>query len=230
VRAGPLLIVREGIGTGVGRSNHAEAAHEIAIKAAETDATKRALVTFGTPFGLVLYDKDQGQVTKPAEKPPLHQHQPPKTNARSSKWVLTIGNGCDKQFATSEAFVEATLKVVDGLKTTAAVYAFWAANLGGFAELNWQTNGTDGGPMQRIVQALQAKLRVLAGTADEKSPSQRPVKARRMAHWRSRKSDGFETRPLGICGPSCLSRMRSTARTGSPRPLRITPSHANEGL
>ena len=29
--------------------------HDIALKAAETDATKRALATFGKPFGLELY-------------------------------------------------------------------------------------------------------------------------------------------------------------------------------
>jgi len=82
--------------------------------------------------------------------------------------MLTSGNGRDKQLASSEAFVEARLKAVDGPKTTVTVYAIWAAILGGFVELNWRANGTDSVPLQRIVQALQAKLRVLAGTADEK--------------------------------------------------------------
>ena len=48
----------------------------MALKAAETDATKRALTTFGNPFGLALYDKHMAGVTKPkpAEtKPPLLQ-------------------------------------------------------------------------------------------------------------------------------------------------------------
>ena len=66
VRAGESVIVREGIGTGFGRSSSAEMAHEIALKAAETDATKRALATFGNPFGLALYDKHQKGVTKRA--------------------------------------------------------------------------------------------------------------------------------------------------------------------
>ena len=64
VRAGEAMIVREGIGTGTGRSSAAETAHEIALKAAETDATKRALATFGNPFGLALYDKEQRGVTR----------------------------------------------------------------------------------------------------------------------------------------------------------------------
>jgi hypothetical protein len=38
-------------------------AHESAIKEAETDAMKRALVTFGNAFGLALYDKSQRQVS-----------------------------------------------------------------------------------------------------------------------------------------------------------------------
>ena len=35
---------------------------ESAIKGAETDATKRALVLFGWPFGLALYDKERKNV------------------------------------------------------------------------------------------------------------------------------------------------------------------------
>ena len=68
VRAGDAEIVREGIGTGFGRAPAPEVAHDMALKAAETDATKRALATFGNPFGLALYDKDQAHVTKPAPR------------------------------------------------------------------------------------------------------------------------------------------------------------------
>ena len=64
MRAGDTVTVREGIGTGFGRSPQPELAHDMALKAAETDATKRALATFGNPFGLALYDRDQAQVTK----------------------------------------------------------------------------------------------------------------------------------------------------------------------
>src|SRR3977135_4118965 len=45
-------------------------AYERAIKAAETDATKRALATFGNRFGLGLYDKEQNGVTP--RKPDSH--------------------------------------------------------------------------------------------------------------------------------------------------------------
>src|SRR5262249_11050563 len=48
-------IIREGHGSGEGRGNSPGEAHDTALKAAETDATKRALATFGKPFGLALY-------------------------------------------------------------------------------------------------------------------------------------------------------------------------------
>ena len=55
VRANEATIIREGHGTGEGRGTSPAEVHDIALKAAETDATKRALATFGKPFGLELY-------------------------------------------------------------------------------------------------------------------------------------------------------------------------------
>jgi len=55
VQANGAIVVREGHGTGEGRGTSPGEVHDIAIKAAETDATKRALATFGKPFGLELY-------------------------------------------------------------------------------------------------------------------------------------------------------------------------------
>ena len=54
VRAGDQRVVREGSGTGEAFSASPGLAHEIAAKGAETDATKRALSTFGNLFGLPL--------------------------------------------------------------------------------------------------------------------------------------------------------------------------------
>ena len=64
VRAGDINIVREGSGTGEGRASTPGQAHELALKGAETDATKRALATFGNSFGLALYDREQAGVRK----------------------------------------------------------------------------------------------------------------------------------------------------------------------
>ena len=55
VYADGATIVREGHGSGEGRGTSPGEVHDIALKAAETDATKRAFATFGRPFGLELY-------------------------------------------------------------------------------------------------------------------------------------------------------------------------------
>lgn len=55
-------LIREGVGAGHGIDVDLGLAHESAIKEAETDARKRALMTFGNPFGLALYDKAQANV------------------------------------------------------------------------------------------------------------------------------------------------------------------------
>jgi hypothetical protein len=63
VRAGTTKVTREGSGIGSASAKTSGESHERAIKAAETDATKRALATFGNRFGLGLYDKEQAGVT-----------------------------------------------------------------------------------------------------------------------------------------------------------------------
>ena len=55
VHANAANVVREGHGTGEDRGTSPGGVHDTALKAAETDATKRALATFGKPFGLELY-------------------------------------------------------------------------------------------------------------------------------------------------------------------------------
>ena len=59
VHADGATIVREGHGSAEGQGTSPGEVHDIALKAAETDATKRALSTFGKPFGLELYRKDK---------------------------------------------------------------------------------------------------------------------------------------------------------------------------
>ena len=79
VTAGGLTpLVREGSGAGHGIDVDLGQAHESALKEAETDAMKRALMTFGNPFGLALYDKRQREVTSSAapERPTAQPRQP----------------------------------------------------------------------------------------------------------------------------------------------------------
>ena len=66
---GAVPIVREGTGSGHGVTyGNPGDAHESAQKEAETDAMKRALMTFGNPFGLALYDKTQANVIDDSRK------------------------------------------------------------------------------------------------------------------------------------------------------------------
>lgn len=63
VRAAGTTVIREGHGTGEGKGASPGETHEFALKQAETDATKRALATFGRAFGLALYGN--GHVSPP---------------------------------------------------------------------------------------------------------------------------------------------------------------------
>lgn len=55
-------VQRVDVGSGHGYDVDCGIAHESAIKEAVTDALKRALRTFGNPFGLALYDKSRENV------------------------------------------------------------------------------------------------------------------------------------------------------------------------
>lgn len=72
-------IVREDFGAGHGYDIDVGLAHESAVKEAVTDALKRALRTFGNPFGLALYDKTRANVEVPE---PVNTKQPSKADAR----------------------------------------------------------------------------------------------------------------------------------------------------
>ena len=90
VKAKGATIIREGHGSGEGRGPSAAEVHDIALKAAETDATKRALATFGRPFGLELYRSDK--VTLP-HSPPLSPAATPVAAGPSTPAKDRIGSG-----------------------------------------------------------------------------------------------------------------------------------------
>lgn len=96
------IVVREGTGTGESRATTIGQAHEIALKAAETDATKRAFITFGNAFGLSLYqnenaaEKNQGAAAQNQTCKPCSSGSRPKierkpSNAGIDKSKLTLG-------------------------------------------------------------------------------------------------------------------------------------------
>ncbi len=69
VHAEGATVIREGHGSGEGRGASPGEVHDIALKAAETDATKRALATFGKPFGLELYRQSRTTAALPISQP-----------------------------------------------------------------------------------------------------------------------------------------------------------------
>jgi DNA recombination protein Rad52 len=79
VHAGGATIIREGHGSGEGRSASPGEVHDTAVKAAETDATKRALATFGKPFGLALYGSAK---TPSTQQGTMLQSNPAKSEQR----------------------------------------------------------------------------------------------------------------------------------------------------
>lgn len=82
VIAGERIISRDGVGYGSGIAKDLGDAFESAIKEAETDAMKRALMTFGNPFGLALYDKAQAEVANVEQEAPKNSAYSLKKNGQ----------------------------------------------------------------------------------------------------------------------------------------------------
>lgn len=196
VRAGDTLTIREGIGTGFGRSLSPEMAHEIALKAAETDATKRALATFGNPFGLALYDKEQAQVTKPGTQLGATQRGKSQLAASvsdevpSNPLVLRSGTAAgdhdiaatdhrERTFESADDYVAAALRQILGLQTLAELYAFWEINKAAFSALKSKAGHGHPDPALAIVSALKGRARVLGEGATESGPIDHPAQSKR---------------------------------------------------
>ena len=163
VRSGDTLTVREGIGTGLGRSPQPEVAHEMAVKSAETDATKRALATFGNPFGLALYDRDQTFVTKPRDTGTVRSPPPV-----SSSLSLVLADDRTLGVTGIAAFIEATRRELQKLASSEEVYAFWTRNLSTFIDVGRRD---DNGAGTTLASALKERLREI-GRSQSLVPAQ----------------------------------------------------------
>lgn len=118
VRAGDTVAVREGTGTGHGTGATPGEAHESAAKEAETDAMKRALMTFGNPFGLALYDKSQRNVKgKPASTAP------------NTTWTeYNADRSVRSMHSLPTAFVSAVRRNLESTSPAEELEAYWTAN------------------------------------------------------------------------------------------------------
>lgn len=137
IRSQSDLVSREGVGAGHGIDTDLGQAHESAIKEAETDAMKRALMTFGNPFGLALYDKDRTNV----EGAPASQgrQQQPKVEPRYAI-----------QANSAQEFVQRLRALINDAPSTQALQQIKDANARGLSQLQ----GDDKPTWENVMQAF----------------------------------------------------------------------------
>lgn len=122
VLAGRERLVREGTGFGQTKARSPGEAHELAIKAAETDATKRALSTFGNRFGLGLYGKEANSGNGTAHK----TGSPPGQDGEASTKNFTLwtpDGGALAEKISAEAFCTGLRQMIANCGTAAMVEA-----------------------------------------------------------------------------------------------------------
>ena len=165
VRAGEALVVREGAGMGQGRGPTPGEAHENALKEAETDATKRALVTFGNPFGLALYDKTRAGVWGRLD-----------TKGRGETLSLELDDGSERQtFRKPTQFCGALRRRLETCAKLTALEDLWARNRETVSILKegWpELNSRNDQHYADILTALyETRRKALANGADTSAPS-----------------------------------------------------------
>lgn len=176
VRAGGSVVMRDGTGTGFGRAAAAEIAHEIAVKAAETDATKRALATFGNPFGLPLYDKQQKSVTGVRRAPTRKVGVAVPPRAARPTFALHTSDGKSRTFIQERVWLAAAHDAVSKVSTLAELYAFWQANKFELKQIRLSPLMTPD-LVEAFVDAMKRRARALGRAAPaEINPPEEPSK------------------------------------------------------
>lgn len=153
VRAGDITIVREGSGTGEGRASTPAEAHELALKGAETDATKRALATFGNSFGLALYDREQAGVRK-ARGASVSSVE----SSQAGPWVLRSSTTKPvSSHDTSGGLIEALKQAMSEAQDIELLYDVWEANIETLRHVHRSSNKQPG-----VVPTMVSHLRACA--------------------------------------------------------------------
>ena len=152
VRAGDVNVIREGSGTGEATAPTPGQAHELALKGAETDATKRALATFGNPFGLALYDREQTGVRKARGAPASVD------NLHAGPWVLRSSTGASiASHENPNDFVEALRLAMSEAHDIELLYDVWEQNIETVRAVHRNSKDRPG-----VVPKLVAHLRACA--------------------------------------------------------------------
>jgi DNA recombination protein Rad52 len=169
VRAGAIVITREGCGSGSAKASNPGEAHELALKAAETDATKRALATFGNPFGLALYDRELAGVRnrKALAVAPEDYRGP---------WLLSLPNGAGQSLNRADDFVAALSEALSEATDIEALFAIWERNVDTVRAINKRTNrSTPSGAIgQNLVAHLKRRAIALAKQNVDATPTTSP--------------------------------------------------------
>jgi len=126
---GGATIIREGCGFGSGIDKDPDQAHESALKEAESDAMKRALMTFGNPFGLALYDKTQANVV--SGPPPIPVEERGLFVACKAAIDLATDEAGLQQWAKDNEASFGKIQAED-VEVYNAVRGYWAKRLGEF--------------------------------------------------------------------------------------------------
>ena len=228
VRAGDIIIVREGSGSGEARAPTPGQAHDLALKGAETDATKRALATFGNPFGLALYDSEQAGVRKPRNGSGTSTQTTPE-----GPWVLRSSTGVSlASFEVATTFAEALRKALGDAEDIERLFAIWEQNIETVRAINKHLR-QDRLPRSGLAQQLVAHLKACAIALAKKE---------RIGAWAARNDTSSEPHPdedrsrpkidksvLTLSEPKRL-RSREHLRFVAQRPCLVcgrSPSHAH---
>ena len=168
VRAGAIVITREGCGSGNAKAPTPGEAHELALKAAETDATKRALATFGNPFGLALYDRELAGVKN---RKALSVCAPEDCRG---PWLLSLPNGAGQSFTKADEFVSGLSKALTEATDIEQLFAIWERNVDAVRAINKHTNrSTPRGVIgQNLVAHLKSRAIALAKQGSQVSETE----------------------------------------------------------
>jgi len=159
-------VCRDGSGVGHGTGATLGEAHESALKEAETDATKRALTTFGNLFGLALYDKTQAGVRR---------SQKGNGWAGGFTWTLVSAKGdLLAKHRSPQAFCAALRDLIAKALTPEDLDILWMRNSVSVAQLRTlcpdlrTTQGTHYGDiLDRLYQEQLQRLKLPGGAQEQ---------------------------------------------------------------
>jgi DNA recombination protein Rad52 len=219
VRAGGTMVIRDGHGAGSGTGSTPAEAQESAIKEAETDATKRALVTFGNAFGLCLYDREQKGLRR------ARRHAQ-KTESSPVKWTLRSVSGDPAQeFQDPAEFCSALRRAIEGCRERNMLQRLWQLHANTLSLMTTHLPQLRSDQGEHFASILTSLYRNRLQTLQSKEGTPQPTQANLALHRRVRDKEHLRTvakEPCLVCGrsPSQAHHLKFL----EPRGLGLKPS------